>query len=327
VPLHERGRRRWIVAIALSTGLVAAAPYVGDLQRWLRTTLGSAYVPIVNGVVGVTALAGLLWAASTIRDRMAWRLTRLVTAAILAAMFAWWTGLASAESNAVERFHFLEYGVITLLFFRASASVLTAVLAALAVGAADEWMQHLSPVRIGEGRDIFLNLGAIVCGALVSVAVITDSGGLNPAAARRQRLIVALLAAALIATFVWTVHRGFVVADDEMVFESRFDAAALLARSSDPAAGEARGRFGIENQYVTEAIWHVQARNERWSSGDVPAAWGENRILEKYFASALARGHAWPEEQRADAARRLGTGPAAPYRSAAARLWIFQTPW
>ena len=322
-------RRRWVVATAAASALVAAAPYIGDLQRWLRGALGASYVLVVNGAVAALAIGALAWAASTIRDRIGRRVALLAGAAALAAAYAWWSGLASAESNAVERFHFVEYGLITLLFYRASASVVVAVLMSLSVGALDEWIQHLAPGRIGEVRDIFLNVAAIACGGLVSVAV--GAGGsratLTPARGRRQRVVAATVAAGLVGSFVWTVHRGFVIADDEVEFESRFDAETLRSHASDPAAAAPRLAWGPENQYVTEALWHVQARNERWSESDFAAAWGENRILEKYFAVVLDAGHAWPAVQRTDARQRLGAGVTARYRSAAARLWIFQTPW
>jgi hypothetical protein len=76
-------------------------------------------------------------------------------------------------------------------------------------------------------------------------------------------------------------------------------------------------RFSREDQYLREALWHVQSRNEAWARGDIFTAWRENRILEKYFEPALdtptyvARsGHRWPDAQRADAASRAGgAGP------------------
>jgi hypothetical protein len=66
-----------------------------------------------------------------------------------------------------------------------------------------------------------------------------------------------------------------------------------------------------EDQYLSEGLWHVQRRNEAWKSGDIPTAWRENLILEKFFAPVLnaqtyasATLHRWPVEQRAEAASR-----------------------
>ena len=63
----------------------------------------------------------------------------------------------------------------------------------------------------------------------------------------------------------------------------------------------------------------MRARNDAWDRGDVARAWGENLILEKYFASVLdtpshisKTGHRWHPDHRKDAAGRLaalGTPP------------------
>jgi hypothetical protein len=330
-------RARWVTALAVSAALVIAAPFVGDLQRWLLRTLGAAYVPVVNAVVGALTIAAVGAAIVRIRERRVARYLLIAAAAGLAVAFAWRLGLASAESSAVERFHFVEYGVITWLFYRAALgqggapAVVLAVAAACAfsVAAADEWFQHLAPGRIGEVRDICMNTAAIVCGLLVSAAVAPPPrGGGDRRASRRALTGAAVVALALIASFVHAVHLGTLIDDGEVAFLSRYDAGGLARRAAafDPAAPALRGV--IEDQYLTEALWHVQARNTLWGAGDLAGAWGENRILEKYFAPALAAGHAWPPEQRADAARRLAAAApgAGPHRSHAERLPIWRLP-
>ena len=332
---------RWMAAIGLSLALVVSAPFVGDVQRWLERALGTAYVPAINlGVAAVTGLA-IVGAAARIRDRRLARYALILAAVALAAVFAWRTGLTSARSSAVERFHFVEYGVITWLFYRATmtrrdqastalapgnAALFSPVACAFAVATGDEWLQHLAPGRIGELRDIFMNAAAIVCGLLVSVAVVPPGAATARAAAtaRRSTTIATAICAVGLATFIYTVHVGTLVADDEVAFLSRFDAASLRRRAAGAGRADALASVA-EDQYVTEAIWHVQARNAWWEAGDIPAAWGENRILEKYFAPMLAAGHAWPPAQRADAERRLvSAGRPTPYRSHAERIPIWQ---
>jgi hypothetical protein len=328
--VSERSRTvRWATAIAVSIAVVGSAPYVGDLQRWLRGVLGSAYLLAVNAVVAARAAATIGWAALALRDHR-WRRGALLAAAVLfAGVYARWSGLASAESNAVERFHFVAYSVITLLFHRAAAAgtrdrsgiaLAIAVCCAWSVGAADEWIQHLAPGRIGEFRDICINLAAIGCGVLLSLATQPLAGGARTRPSSGPASIVAATVALLLtASFLWTVHGGTLIEDEEVAFLSRYDREALVERSAAGAAAPTLG-WGVENQYVTEAIWHVQARNERWTAGDIDGAGGENRILEKYFASALSP-HAWAAAQRDDAERRR-VAPGR-YRSHAERLWIF----
>ena len=75
----------------------------------------------------------------------------------------------------MERFHFIEYGLITFLFYRAwrpledPSIVILPALAALLVGTADEWLQWFIPNRVGELNDIFLNGIAIACGLVFSL--------------------------------------------------------------------------------------------------------------------------------------------------------------
>ncbi len=82
------------------------------------------------------------------------------------------------RSNAVERVHFVEYGLVAFLFYRVLARqagdasiVVLPLLASFTVGTFDEWLQWFIPVRVGEAHDVFLNLAAIVCGLLFALAL------------------------------------------------------------------------------------------------------------------------------------------------------------
>jgi len=250
-----------------------------------------------------------------------------VAALTLAVVYSIESGLGNPESDVVERFHFIEYGIITLLFYRAwrpleDAGVLVLpVLAGLAVGTCDEWFQWFIPARIGEMRDVFLNLAAIVSGLLFSL-------GLDPPDRQswafgrrslRQIAGVALFTTVLFAAFVDCVHVGYAIATPDIgSFRSIYTGAELDAQSRDRTTRWASAppltrppRLSREDQYMSEGLWHVQGRNKAWSAGDIPTAWSENRILEQYFAPVLdtpsyvsKTGHRWSPEQRADAERR-----------------------
>jgi hypothetical protein len=207
------------------------------------------------------------------------------------------------------------------------ALLMAPVACALSVATADDWLQHLAPGRIGEVRDIFMNVAAIIFGLLVSVAILPTSEASPRGVARagRRAAIAGAICAGSLAAFVYVVHTGTLIQDEEVAFLSRFDPASLERRAVAAASrplGDARGP--IEDHYQTEGIWHVQARNAAWDAGDIAGAWGENRILEKYYAPVLAAGHAWPASQRSDAERQLAASSrAGPYRSRAERLPIF----
>jgi len=330
---------RLALAIAVSIAVVIAAPFVGDLRTWLTSQLGSRFVPVVNG--GVAALAVVLIAVTMlrIRDRRVLRYGLLAAAAGLAVTFGRGTSASSAVTRAVERFHFFEYGLITLLFCRAyrarphadPAPYVLAVLSALIVGTAEEALQWFVPDRIGEIADVFLNLSAIAVGLLVALALDPPEAFTwriaGPARARVARLAaVTLLGLAL---FVRVVHLGTWVADREVRFKSRYSAGQLgeagIARAASWAERPPATRppaFSREDQYLTEALWHVQARNTAWGAGQATAALGEQRILERYFTPVLRLGHDWPPAQRTDAERRTARG-AALYESHAERLPIW----
>lgn len=327
------------VALVVSSLLVAGAPFLGEGRRWLAANLPGQYLWIVNGVVALAALLVVAAAVRRIRDGWPWRVALIATAAVIAVVFTRMTGSSVPAVAAVEHFHFVQYGVITGLFYRAwrlrgdLRSVMWPVAAAMVFGTAEEWWQWFLPARVGELADVLLNIVAIVCGLLVSVA-------LAPLASRPGHVVrsgwwtsaAALLAAgAVIAAFTWTVHVGHEVRGDFGRFLSRYDAEALREYAAErrvrwaTAPPLVRRTLTREDQYRSEGEAHVRARNTAWDAGDVVSAWRENQILEEFYAPVLDTpshiskvGHRWHPDHRADAERRFSTLAAPPaFRSQA----------
>lgn len=317
---------RVVVAVVVSAVLVLWAPFIGQIRSAIRTHFPGHFVAIVGGIVAALVVAGLLAAVVRIRDRRLPRYGVIAAALALAVAYSLWQQTGKPEVDVVERFHFVEYGLITFLFYRAwrplgddSVFVLP-VFAALMVGTADEWLQWFIPVRVGEMRDVLLNGVAIGCGLLFSVGVDPPAFGVGLRPGSRARIGRFAAAAVLVfAAFFHVVHLGFDIKDDEIgTFKSRYSTARLgeLARER---AEEWRVRPPVvlhrvsrEDQYMTEGVLHVQARNTFWDAGDFVASWNENRILEKYYEPVLdtpsyvsKTGHRWPPEQRSDAAARV----------------------
>jgi hypothetical protein len=94
-------------------------------------------------------------------------------------------------------------------------------------------------------------------------------------------------------------------------------------------------RFSREDQFMTEGLQHVQARNTAWDRGDAFTAWRENAILERHFSAVLdtpsyvsRTGHRWSPEHRADAERRVATRAGEAFVSAAFPYPIYRwSPW
>ena len=199
-------------------------------------------------------------------------------------------------------------------------------MAGIIVGTAEEWLQWFIPNRVGELRDIFLNLAAIVCGLLFSAGVDPPArfeATLRASSSARVLRLAAVTVLAL-AAFFHSVHLGYEIADPEIgSFTSRYAPEQLPAlqgavaeRWKTQPPPLVLQRISREDQYLSEGLAHVRWRNRQWAAGDFVAAWNENLILEKYFAPVLdtptyegRQGHRWPGEQRADAEARVAPIP------------------
>ena len=198
------------------------------------------------------------------------------------------------------------------------------------------------PARVGEIKDVALNAVAIGCALVVLRAFAPPPAGHAPRAAWAPARRLAAVVVVALAAFVHTVHLGVRVVDGPRAFDSRFTpaeldrAAAARARAWAGAPPLVRpDRLSREDQYATEGLQHVQARNQAWAAGDAATAWHENLVLERFFAPVLdtpsyvsKTGHRWSPGQRAEAAGRAAAGTGAPFVSAAfpSPLWRLPAP-
>ena len=282
------------------------------------------------------------------------RIGLLVLAVALAATSFAALRSGNANVDAVEAFHFIEYGVLALLFFpfdRTGArweAYLETALASTVVGVADEWFQWFVPGRAGEWHDVLFDLLATACGLLLCLALdvreAPASSRAVPPRGTQLGLRTALVVVAL-GSFIATIHLGSEIRDPEIgTFRSRFSAPRLRelgaerAREWGGGAPPAVGRYGREDQYEAEALWHVRRRNfgmDPDREGDpveLDVAWYENEILERYFTTVLdaasagsAAGHRLAPEQVADVDARRAHGQA-PFVSDAEAMPIYVWP-
>ncbi len=205
----------------LTASTIVTAMLLGLKVLAGRNLPGSAYL-------GLTVFGGaLLWTAWTLRG------------------------------NSVEAFHLIQYGVLSILFYRAllhrvsdySIYVLSAILAGI-VGTLDEWIQWLIPDRFWGMRDVLLNFTAA---ALAQCAL---AAGLRPAIVRGypsghnvRRLcyagaaLLGMLCASYANTpdrIAWYASRipwaGFLLDSQSMMVEYGY-------RYEDPEIGLFRSRF------------------------------------------------------------------------------------
>jgi hypothetical protein len=312
--------RRLVIALLASLVITVGAPYTGQIRGAIQDALPGQYRIIIGGIVMAVVAGAVLTALLRIREQRLSRYGLLALAVGIGATYAFLTATGNANVDVVERFHLVEYGVLTWLYYRVwnihgdLTSLVFPALAAFMVGVFDEGLQWLVPARVGELHDVLLNGVSIACGLVFSL-------GLEPLVGerwrpgRRGRRALALFAAAaivMLAAFFHAVHLGYDIKDPQTgEFLSRYSANELLEASRDRAARwkvdpprELR-RTSIEDHYLAEGVWHVQRRNE---VEDPQRVWHENLILEKYFAPVLefptystGSGAKWPAEQRANA--------------------------
>jgi len=326
-------RARFILAIVVATALVLSAPFIGFVRSWIRATFPGQFVRIVGGAIAVLAAAAIVAAILRIRQNRLLRYGALLAAVAGAIWFSIVEATGNADVDVVQRFHFVEYGIITFLFYRAwraledPAILLLPALAGLLVGTADEWLQWFIPNRVGEIADILLNGIAIGCGLLFSVGADPPARftwSMRPGSILRVGRLAAATVVAL-ALFVHIVHLGYDINDREVgVFKSRYSMTALPALAAAKRAEWQMHpppltlqRVSREDQYMTEGVTHVQRRNELLGADQAKGAWMENLILEKYYAPVLdtpsyvsRTGHRWSAEQRASVdVRAAGSDP------------------
>jgi len=365
VPQHGRSvdaagspltpRARWLalaVAIAASIALVLAAPAIGSARSALRAAFPGTFSRLIEGGLAVVVLAAIGVALARIRTHRALRYGALAAALAIAWVYSAATGSADPAIRAVERVHFVEFGVVAWLFLRVwrdrpdASAIVAPALAALITGIGDEAFQWFLPARVGELADIVLNAVAIGCGLLAGGAITPPVRPLGRWHGTSIRLVARLLALTIVAfaAFVHLVHLGHrIVVPGIGAFDSRYTELELT--SLDYERGEfwrhvapplvRPPRFSREDQYMTEGLQHVQARNDAWARGDARTAWRENAILERDFGSVLdvpsyvsRTGHRWSTAQRADAERRVAGHPADAFVSAAFPYPIYLwSPW
>jgi hypothetical protein len=327
---------------------VGASPFLGRLRDVLLELFPGQFLrALAAGFVLAAALA-FVGAAARIRERRAWRLGGLAFAALLVVAQTLLFATGNPRVDGVERLHLLFYGGVALLWYRAlrpeagRAALPGAFLAAAMVGTLDEWLQWLAPLRVGDVRDVLLNVGAAGTGLVFAASLWppapVPAGGAT--GHRRALALAAGVALLLFAGFFDCAHLGYEIDDPEIGrFRSSFTRTRLLELRAARAAQWAREPpgplplVGVEDSYRTEAGWHVQHRNVSLERGDAFHAWKENRILEIYYDPFLdtpppGRDGAFrlSSEARADLDRRRPRRDPVPYESPALRDRIVVRP-
>jgi hypothetical protein len=110
-------KRRSVLAWIAAAAVILGAPLAGDLRSALLRAFPREYVAIVSGAVLLGALLILGVCVPALRGERRRRLPIVALAVALAATSFALLRSGNANVDAVEAFHFVEYGVLALLFF------------------------------------------------------------------------------------------------------------------------------------------------------------------------------------------------------------------
>ncbi|MEM7349483.1 MAG: VanZ family protein [Acidobacteriota bacterium] len=316
---------RFAPAVLLTAVIVLAAPFMGVLRDVLFDRFQNTAVRSLGLALLALAAAVFLFAILRIRQNRLPRYGGLAAAATLLwlqlKMSSGATGFA-AQVSVAEKIHIVEYGLLVYLLYRAikpAADLRLLILPLLGVilaGVLDEGMQLLVETRLGEIRDVWLNVYAGFCGLVFSFALDPPSR-FDWRLSRRGTEVVSRAAATTVLAlglFFAAAHLGYEHFDPSIGrFRSwhtleELDRAAVDRAAkwqADPPTELSPWRR--EDPYLTEAGWHANHRNERYRAGDLYLAAQANRILETYYAPFLDlksfRGsgiHRYPPDVRSD---------------------------
>lgn len=179
----------WLAVLAWVVFIYLTIPVARALQGWVDEHLGRTaflYAVAVALVVGVAAAARSIRASARSPANWVWLVA-------VAAAFAW--GTWHLRANPEEAMHFVQYGVLSWLLFRACRTRFQdtglyglAFLLGAGLGMVDELIQWVTPRRFFDFRDMLINVCAV---GLVQVALakgVQPSGITSPARANTLRL-------------------------------------------------------------------------------------------------------------------------------------------
>ncbi len=174
-PPSESEWLSWIYAGLFTLFIFFTIPFARAVQNYVSDSFGRDFFLYI---VGAVAAAAAYKAFVTVRKRQL-GIDAYAWLVVVGSAFAIYT--YNLRRNPEEAVHFIEYGILSLLIYRALVHrvhdysiFLTATIVVGSIGVIDEWIQWLTPSRVWDLRDIQINL---VAGGLTQLAILA---GLRP---------------------------------------------------------------------------------------------------------------------------------------------------
>ncbi len=298
--------KRLSLPTILALGICLSAPPLGQIRDLLVESLGPAFGPTLGkiflGLVGVLG-SWAAWRALAGRRHRLLRVIFLLAAVGLVALVVKGFRTGQALVDAVERAHLVAYGALAyaLLWAVRPGGLGNAIAAAVGgtalVAVVDEFVQWWVALRVGEVRDVGLNLASGACGLLIGFAHYPF--GALPGAREMQharKLVGGLMVMLALTTgsFLQAAHFGYWhEVEGGIGFRSRFSLAELERLANARAEiwkhqlPWSPSPWSREDHYLTEAKARVAHRNAAWKAEDLRSAAREQLLLERFFAPFL----------------------------------------
>ncbi len=265
-PPREKEWVSWLAVALWSLIIFFAIPFARSIQAFASEHFGRQFfTAVVLAAVAAAAIGALVYLRRLHPGRLAPRLAWLAGVLFLYLYFTF-----QLRRNPEESLHFIEYGALGFLAFRAwthrmrdPAVYFAAALVASLAGTLDEIIQWLIPGRFFDFRDVRLNL---LAGALVLIGIaqgIRPPLIKRPARARSVRIVCWLAGGQLLLLGLCFANTPRLV----NAYTQRFPRLAWLRheenmarepgyRHRDPEIGAFFSRFtpaGLRNQEATRA--------------------------------------------------------------------------
>lgn len=150
----------WIWVILCSFFIFLTIPFARGIQRFVYNAFGKELFTYTILIIVLIAFIALLY-LFIFRLRIR-RFSQYIWLAASAALYSYFT--IKLKEHPEEAFHFLEYGVLSYLFFIALSKrvhdhsiYITSISFVLLIGVLDEFIQWMMPERFWDIRDVGLN--------------------------------------------------------------------------------------------------------------------------------------------------------------------------
>ncbi len=324
----------WSLIFAFTLFIFATPSYLRIIQKMLENIFGDAIYAIFSLIAVGIAAAFLVW---IIKGEIALRKPRLIWFLILSGIYIYFFATLRIL---VEREHLIKYGFLSYLIFRAvsydikdKTAHIIACMVGTWIGAGEELVQWQLPNRVGEIRDVILNIKSVILGQLVVAFILRPkviSQEKIPLKSINTVLIFSLITVILLASFITLVHpfghrviiQGcgcFVISfkpqdlkeltvEDFKVFLDYCNSvdAEQTAMKIRQRSLEGNSVYRAPLVYIDEANLHMGHLNKYAKQGDELKMYLEYMFLKEYYHPyMLYHGHLWSQQKEREIAKKL----------------------